>query len=192
LVLWINQVTPTVLWWTAVNPTDSVQPPRQSHSWLGRHVVPARCCFCGVNQPNPMCRLRLWAATLHRLHLAFEAQPRNCTRLRLAFHSTMWPALDSVRPPGPSSWAYLSLHSSEATQAKTFRARSSPAPTQIKPQPALAILGQESVHTMLSITHHTKERPSTGPRTLQSSHRDPCAKIEGLSVNFQTFLGAVT
>jgi hypothetical protein len=27
------------------------------------------------------------------------------------------------------------------------------------------ILGQESVHTMLSITHHTRKRPSTGPRT---------------------------
>jgi hypothetical protein len=34
----------------------------------------------------------------------------------------------------------------------TFRARSSPAPTQIKPQPAPAILSQESVHTTLSIT----------------------------------------
>jgi hypothetical protein len=31
---------------------------------------------------------------------------------------------------------------------------SSPAPTQIKLQPAPALLGQESVHTMLSITHH--------------------------------------
>jgi hypothetical protein len=40
---------------------------------------------------------------------------------------------------------------------------------QIKPQPAPAILDQESVHTMLSITHHNQERPSTGPRTLWSS-----------------------
>jgi hypothetical protein len=47
LVLWLNQVTPTVLWRTVANPADSVQPPRQSHSWLGRHVVPARCRFCG-------------------------------------------------------------------------------------------------------------------------------------------------
>jgi hypothetical protein len=54
-------------------------------------------------------------------------------------------------------------------KAKTFCARSSPAPTQIKPQPAPTILDQELVHTTLSITHHTKERPSTGPRTLQSS-----------------------
>jgi hypothetical protein len=47
----------------------------------------------------------------------------------------------------------------------TFRACSSPAPTRVKPQPAPAILSQESVHTTLSITHHTRKRPSTGPRT---------------------------
>jgi hypothetical protein len=47
--------------------------------------------------------------------------------------------------------------------AKTFRARSSPAPMKIKPQPARAILGQESAHTTLSITHHTKEQPSDAP-----------------------------
>jgi hypothetical protein len=53
----------------------------------------------------------------------------------------------------------------EASPATTFRTCSSPAPTQVKPQPAPAILSQESVHTMLSITHHTRKRPSTGPRT---------------------------
>jgi hypothetical protein len=53
--------------------------------------------------------------------------------------------------------------------AKTFRARLSPALTQNKPQPAPAILGQVAVHIMLSITHHTRERPSTSPRTLRSS-----------------------
>jgi hypothetical protein len=40
---------------------------------------------------------------------------------------------------------------------------------QIKLQPTTAILGQESVHTTLSITHHSLERPSTGPRMLRSS-----------------------
>jgi hypothetical protein len=99
----------------------------------------------------------------------FWGSTKNRTRLRLAFLATMRPALDLVRPPGPSSRAYLSLHTSEATQAKTFRTRSSPAPTQIKPQPTPVILGQESVHTMLSITHHTKERPSTGRWTLRFS-----------------------
>jgi hypothetical protein len=39
-------------------------------------------------------------------------------------------------------------------KTKTFCARFSPAPTQIKPQLALAILNQELVHTTLSITHH--------------------------------------
>jgi hypothetical protein len=47
----------------------------------------------------------------------------------------------------------------------TFRACSSPAPTLVKPQPAPAILSQESFHTTLSITHHTRKRPSTGPQT---------------------------
>jgi hypothetical protein len=54
-------------------------------------------------------------------------------------------------------------------KAKTFHTYYSPAPTRVKPQPAPAILGQESVHTTLSITHHTRERPSSGPQTLQSS-----------------------
>jgi hypothetical protein len=52
---------------------------------------------------------------------------------------------------------------------KTFHVRSSPAATQIKPQHAPAILRQELVNTTLSITHHTKERPSNGPGTLRSS-----------------------
>jgi hypothetical protein len=47
----------------------------------------------------------------------------------------------------------------------TIRSCSSPAPTRVKLQPAPAILSQESVHTTLSITHHTRKRPSTGPRT---------------------------
>jgi hypothetical protein len=38
---------------------------------------------------------------------------------------------------------------------------SSPAPTPVKPQTAPAILSQESIHTTLSITHHTRKRPST-------------------------------
>jgi hypothetical protein len=63
----------------------------------------------------------------------------------------------------------LSLHSSEALQGIDLSRRSSPAPAQIKPQHAPAILDQKSVRTTLSITHHRQERPSTGPRTLWSS-----------------------
>jgi hypothetical protein len=47
----------------------------------------------------------------------------------------------------------------------TFRSCSSPAPTRVKPQPAPAILSEESVYTTLSITHHTRKRPTTGPRS---------------------------
>jgi hypothetical protein len=68
-------------------------------------------------------------------------------------------------PPGPSNEAYLSSPHLEASPATTFRGCSSPAPTPVKPQPAPAILSQESLHTTLSITHHTRKRQSTGPRT---------------------------
>ena len=71
----------------------------------------------------------------------------------------------SCRPPGPSNQAYLSLHYSEATLAKTFRACSSPATTQTKPHRPPAVLGQELVHTTLSITHHTRSNLSTSTRT---------------------------
>jgi hypothetical protein len=82
-------------------------------------------------------------------------------------------------PCGPHSIPFgHQVHRAEPTcistpwrplKAKTFRTRSSPAPTQIKLQSAPAILDQDSVLTTLSITHHTKEQPSTGPRTLRSS-----------------------
>jgi hypothetical protein len=62
--------------------------------------------------------------------------------------------------PDPSRLVFSTL---EASPAMTFRACSSPTPTPVKPQPALVILSQESVHTTLSITHHTRKRPSTGP-----------------------------
>jgi hypothetical protein len=149
-----------------------LRPPSLQFWLCGSTKEPGR--FCGEPPQTPRTRCSLHAnpthdlaATSSRLDLGFEAQPRNCSQLRLAFLATMRPVLDLVRPPGPSSRDYMSLHPSEATQAKTFRARSSPAPTQIKTQPAPAIL--ESVHTMLSITHHTKERPSTNRRTLRSS-----------------------
>jgi hypothetical protein len=152
LVLWLNQVTPMVLWRTAANPADSVQPPRQSHSWLGHHVVPAPCWFCG--QTNKKSCSALWSNRGTRQfsseppktpHASFglttpsigpakpftsgsrtvySVLPRSmtwplpctdsCPWLRLAFLATMRPAPDPVRPPGPSSRAYLSLHSSEA------------------------------------------------------------------------------
>jgi hypothetical protein len=61
----------------------------------------------------------------------------------------------------------------EASPATTFRACSLPAPTPVKPQPAPAKLSQESVHTTLSITHHTRKRPSTGPQTTHGPQSPP-------------------
>jgi hypothetical protein len=66
-------------------------------------------------------------------------------------------------PPGPSNEAYLSSPHLEASPTMTFRACFAPAPAPVKPQPTPAILSQESVHTTLSITPHTKKRPSTSP-----------------------------
>jgi hypothetical protein len=55
----------------------------------------------------------------------------------------------------------------------TFRACYSPTPTRIKPQPAPTILSQESVHTTLSITHHTRKQPSTDPQTTHGPQSAP-------------------
>jgi hypothetical protein len=76
-------------------------------------------------------------------------------------------------PPGPSNEAYLSSPHLEASPATTFRACFSPAPTSVKPQPAPAILRQESVHTMLSITYHTRKRSSIGPWTTYGPQSPP-------------------
>jgi hypothetical protein len=83
----------------------------------------------------------------------------SCRSCHHAAHT--WPRW----PPGPSNQAYLSSPHLEASPATTFRTCSSPAPAPVKPQPAPAIFVKESVHTTLSITHHTRKRPSTGPRT---------------------------
>jgi hypothetical protein len=68
----------------------------------------------------------------------------------------------------------------EASPATTFRACSSPAPTPVNPQPPPAIHTQESVHTTLSITHHTRKRPSTGPRTTHGPHLRRCLPAAAL------------
>jgi hypothetical protein len=109
------------------------------HSWLVSHVVPDRPWFWGSTK-----KLSMTSSCCSCHHAA-------CTWLR-------WPL-------GPSNEAYLSSPHLETSLAMTFHACSSPAPTPVKPQPAPAILSQESVHTMWSITHHTRKRPSTGPRT---------------------------
>jgi hypothetical protein len=109
------------------------------HSWLGSHVVPARPWFWGSTKKPSM------SSSFHSCH------PAARTWLR-------W-------PPGPSNGAYLSSPHLEASPATTFLACSWPAPTLVRPQPARAIPNQELVYTTLSITHHTRKWPSTGPRT---------------------------
>jgi hypothetical protein len=100
-------------------------------------------------------------------------EPLPCTdsgrRLHLAFLAIMRPTLDPAGHRVPRVRPTCLSTPRRPRKAYTFLAHSSPAPMQIKPQPAPAILGQELVHTTLSITHHSQERPSTGPRTLRSS-----------------------
>jgi hypothetical protein len=103
------------------------------HSWLGSHVVPARPWFWGLTKkPSMTSSCCLW---------------RHVARTWLR-----WPS-------APSNEAELSSPHLEATPVTTFHACSSPAPAPVKPQPAPTLLSQESVHTTLSITHHTRKRP---------------------------------
>jgi hypothetical protein len=108
--------------------------------------------------PGSTLVLRLYQETVHDFILLFMPP--------CGPHLTHW-------PPSPSKEAYLYSPHLEASPATTFRACSSPAPTRVKPQPAPAILSQESVRTTLSITHPTRKRPSTGPRTTPGPQSPP-------------------
>jgi hypothetical protein len=140
----------------------SARPDPVSARWasgLGFVAQPSNPTVFWWTAANPTCRLRSWAATLHRL----QSTTSSCFSCHHAART--WPSW----PPGPSSQAYLSLHSSEAPQGIDLSRPLFTCTTQIMPQPAPVILGKESVHTTLSITHHSQERPSIGPRTLRSS-----------------------
>jgi hypothetical protein len=125
-------------------------------SGLGFVAQPSNPTVFWWTTANPACRLQLWAATLHRL----QSMTSSC------FSCHMRPALDPAGHRVPRVRPTCLSTPRRPRKAQTFRAHSSLAPMQIKPQPAPAILGQESVYTMLSITHHSQERPSTSPRTL--------------------------
>jgi hypothetical protein len=75
-------------------------------SGLGFVAQPSNPTVLWWTTANPACRLRLWAATLHRL----------CSTTSSFFSchhaARTWPRW----PPNPSSMAYFSLHSSEAPQ----------------------------------------------------------------------------
>jgi hypothetical protein len=138
LAMWINQGTQ---WFSSEKP----------------ETLQTRCSLCQSplmtrlpRSPDSTLFLRLHLETVHDFILPF-----------------LPPCSSHLTPlaTGSPNEAYLSSPHLEASPAMTFRACSSPAPIPVKPQPAPAILGQEAVHTMLSITHHTRKRPSTGPRT---------------------------
>jgi hypothetical protein len=75
-------------------------------SGLGFVAKPSNPTVLWWTAANLACRLRLWAATLHRLQLT------NSSCFSCHHAARTWPR----RPPSPSSQAYLSLHSSEAPQ----------------------------------------------------------------------------
>jgi hypothetical protein len=130
----------------------------------------------GVPRTKPTCLLHTWRPHRRRpfvlvLHLHQHQSSRNLHLQYLAkSQSTL--RCQSLITLGSDHPPVLEPH-----MVLTFRTRSSPAPTQIKPQPAPTILGQESIYTMLSITHHTKERPCTNPRMLRSSYT--CKLVHG-------------
>jgi hypothetical protein len=141
-------------------------PSTPSTSWLGRHVVPARCWFCGrTNKPScsafwsnretrqfsgeppktPHARHSLTSLSIEPAkpfisgsQADYSVLPRSMT-WTLPFTGSVFTTSSSFychraartwsrRLPGPSNQAYLSLTSSEATQAYTFHTCSSPAP----------------------------------------------------------------
>jgi hypothetical protein len=69
-------------------------------------------------------------------------------------------------------------------KAKTFHTCSSPAPTQIKCNMHLQY-SAKSHSTMLSITHHTREQPTTGSRMLQSSKAKAGGDLESNMISFE-------
>jgi hypothetical protein len=111
------------------------------HSWLGSHEVRTRPWFWGLTKKPSI------TSSCYSCYLA----------ARTWLH---W-------PPDPSNQAYLPSPDLDASPATAFCACSSHVPTPVKPQPTPAILSQELVHTTLLITHHTRKRPCTSPRTTQ-------------------------
>jgi hypothetical protein len=148
--LWVSTKEPSGFLVNHWKPRELDVASANRHSWLGSHVVLAPPWFWGSTKKPSM------TSSCCSCHHAARTWPR-------------W-------PPSPSNEVYLSSPHLEASPATTFRACSSPAPTPVKPQPPPAILSQESVHITLSITHHTRKRPSTGPRTTHGPHA-PSSKL---------------
>jgi hypothetical protein len=119
-------------------------------------------CHCIFSSDASKCQQAFWRCCWGYKPCAMLASVNNHHAARTWLH---W-------PPSSSNQAYLSSQHREASPPMTFCACSSPAPTAVKPQPTHPILQQESIHTTLSITHHTRMQPFTNPRTTQAlSHR---------------------
>jgi hypothetical protein len=102
-----------------------------------------------------------------RLDLGFEAQPRNRPLLRLAVLPTMRPALDPAGHWVPQTKPTSLLHTWRPHRQRPFALVLHLHQHQSSRNLHLQYFGQELVHTMLSITHHTRKRRSTSPRTTQ-------------------------
>ena len=134
VVLWPNHCKPRGLGAASTPIPLMTWPPRSSRHSVGYVAKPI----------NPACKLQLLAATLHRLHVP---------DLVLLFLPACGPHLI----PSATGSLERSLLVSPLLGGHTGIDLSRlffTCTTRIKPQPAPAILGQESVHTTLSITHH--------------------------------------
>jgi hypothetical protein len=121
------------------------------HSRLGSHEVPARPWFCGSTK-KPSTDFILLFLPPCGPHLTLLATG-SLERSLLVFST----------PGGLTSNDLLHLFftCTNTNQAAT----------------CTAILSQESVHTMLSITRHTRKRPFTGPRTTHGPQRAQSAAL---------------
>jgi hypothetical protein len=156
-----------------------VAPPRRVFG-LGFVAQPSNPVVCGdpLQTPRTQCSLRqsplmTWLPRSPGSTLVLRLNQETIHDVVPLFLPPCGPHLTPLTTPGPSNQAYLSSPHLEASPVTIFRACSSPAPTPVKPQPAPAILSQESVHTTLSITHHTRKRPSTSPRTTHGPQSPP-------------------
>jgi hypothetical protein len=145
LALWLSQVTN----WFCDEPLET---PR---TWCG---VPPISSHDLVPPPAPR---------PSRLDLGFEAQPETVHSFVLMFLPPCGPHMIQLAT-GSLEPSLLVCSTPGGPPTYNFHTCSSPAPTPIKLQPTPVILSQESVHTTLSITHHTMKRPSTSPRTTQA------------------------
>jgi hypothetical protein len=154
----------SALWLSRVTRWFSGEPPQTPRTW------------CSLRQ-SP---LMTWLPRSPGSTFGFVAQPRNRPRLHLAVLATMRPVLYPAGHRVPRTKPTCLLHTGGLTSNDLSRLFFHLHQSRVKPQPAPAILSQESVHTTLSITHHTRKRPSTGPRTTHGPHTPKITRQSGV------------